>query len=79
MLPNIIVLVPHDTGQFISPYGIDTVDTPAAERLAREGVRFANHFCTSPLCSPSRAAMLTGRYTHQNGGHGLVNIPSWRL
>lgn len=75
MLPNIIVLVPHDTGQFISPYGIDTVDTPAAERLAREGVRFANHFCTSPLCSPSRAAMLTGRYTHQNGVHGLVNIP----
>jgi len=75
MSPNIIVLIPHDTGQFISPYGIDTVDTPAAEKLAREGVRFANHFCTSPLCSPARAAMLTGRYSHQNGVHGLVGIP----
>ena len=72
MHPNIIILVPHDTGQFISPYGIDTVDTPACERLASEGVRFSNHFCTSPLCSPARAALVTGRYSHQNGVHGLV-------
>jgi|OM-RGC.v1.028753552 arylsulfatase A-like enzyme len=70
--PNIIVLVPHDTGQFISPYGAETVNTPACERLAAESVRFANHFCTSPLCSPARAALFTGRYPHQNGIHGLV-------
>ncbi len=70
--PNVIVLVPHDTGQFISPYGAETVSTPACERLASEGVRFANHYCTTPLCSPSRAAIFSGRYSHQNGVHGLV-------
>ena len=72
MQPNIIILVPHDTGRFISPYGMSTVNTPACERLASEGVVFSNHFCTSPLCSPARAALLTGRYSHQNGVHGLV-------
>lgn len=70
--PNIIVIVPHDTGRFISPYGAATVHTPNCERLASEGVKFANHFCTVPLCSPARAALLTGRHSHQNGVHGLV-------
>ena len=69
--PNVVVLMSHDTGQHISPYGIETVHTPHSERLAAGGVRFANSFCTSPLCSPSRAACFTGRYTHQNGVMGL--------
>jgi arylsulfatase A-like enzyme len=69
--PNVIVLMSHDTGQHISPYGIPTVHTPHSERLTAEGVRFENSFCTSPLCSPSRAACFTGRYTHQNGVMGL--------
>jgi arylsulfatase A-like enzyme len=41
--------------------------TPNMDRLAREGVRFRNAFATSSLCSPSRAAFLTGRYNHFNG------------
>ena len=41
--------------------------TPNMDRLAAEGVRFANAFVTSSLCSPSRAAFLTGRYNHLNG------------
>ncbi|MDH7568760.1 MAG: sulfatase [Armatimonadota bacterium] len=73
--PNVVILVTHDTGQHVSPYGIHTVHTPACERLAAEGVRFAKSFCTAPLCSPSRAALFTGRYPHQNGVMGLVGHP----
>jgi arylsulfatase A-like enzyme len=43
------------------------VQTPHLDRLAAEGVRFRNAFVVSSLCSPSRAAFLTGRYNHANG------------
>ncbi|MBI5831870.1 MAG: sulfatase [Armatimonadetes bacterium] len=71
--PNVVLFIPHDTGRFVSPYGYDTVHTPHCERLAAEGVTLANHFCTTPLCSPSRAAITTGRYPHQNGVMGLTS------
>ncbi len=65
--PNIVVLVSHDTGRHISPYGVSTVHTPQAERLAREGVVFTNAFCTSPGCCPSRAGLFSGRSPHAVG------------
>ena len=71
--PNIILFISHDTGRHVSPLGIDTVHTPNCERLAAEGVTLANHFCVTPLCSPSRAAITTGRYPHQNGVMGLTS------
>src|SRR5437660_903323 len=55
--PSILQLVCHDLGRHVGPYGVPTVDTPALDRLAAEGARFANSFCTSPGCSPSRAAL----------------------
>ena len=70
--PNVLLFITHDTGRFVSPYGVRTVQTPACERLAAEGVRFANSFATCPLCSPSRAACVTGRFPHQNGVQGLT-------
>src|SRR4051812_24376377 len=43
------------------------LQTPHMDRLAKEGMRFRNAFVTLSLCSPSRAAFLTGRYNHANG------------
>ncbi len=68
--PNIVVFVSHDTGRHISPYGIPTVKTPNAERLAGEGVLFENSFCTSPGCCPSRAGLFSGRAPHSVGMYG---------
>jgi len=70
--PNVVLFITHDTGFAVSPCGWKTVHTPACERLAREGVRFNNSFCTAPLCAPSRAALVTGRHPHQNGVMGLT-------
>ncbi len=49
--------------------------TPNIDRLAGQGVRFANHFCTSPVCVPSRVATLTGRYPEDTGVYN--NEAAW--
>lgn len=69
-LPNIIYLHTHDLGRFLEPYG-RPVATPRLAAFAREGVLFRRAFSVAPTCSPSRAALLTGRYPHQTGMHGL--------
>ena len=74
--PNIVVFVSHDTGRHISPYGISTVRTPNAERLAAEGVLFENAFCTSPGCCPSRAGLFSGRSPHAVGMCGQAGALS---
>lgn len=76
-LPNIIYMHSHDTGRHISPYGV-AVDTPNLQRFAEEGVVFRQAFCAGPTCSPSRAALCTGSYLHQNGMAGLHHR-GWEL
>ncbi len=72
MRPNILYINSHDTGRYVRPYGYD-VPTPAIQAFADEGVLFRQAFCAGPTCSPSRAALLTGCYPHQNGMLGLAH------
>jgi N-acetylglucosamine-6-sulfatase len=66
--PNVIVIVVDDLRwDDLGIAGHPLVETPAIDRLAREGARFRNAFATTPLCSPSRATILTGQYAHTNG------------
>ncbi|MCM8768738.1 MAG: sulfatase, partial [Candidatus Omnitrophica bacterium] len=69
---NIVYLHSHDTGRYIQPYGYQ-VETPHLQSLAENGVLFRQAFCAGPTCSPSRAALLTGQYPHQNGMLGLAH------
>ena len=69
---NILYIHSHDTGTYIQPYG-HAIPTPKLQHLAEEGVLFRNAFNVNPTCSPSRAALLTGQYPHQNGMFGLAH------
>ncbi|HYZ86262.1 MAG TPA: sulfatase [Bryobacteraceae bacterium] len=70
--PNILYLHSHDTGRYIQPYGYN-VRTPNLQKLAEESILFRQAFDAAPTCSPSRAALLTGRCPHQNGMLGLAH------
>ncbi|MDP9200262.1 MAG: sulfatase [Pseudomonadota bacterium] len=69
--PNIVVVLVDDLRwDDLGIAGHPFAQTPAIDRMAREGVRFMNAFATTPLCSPSRASILTGQYAHT---HGIVD------
>ncbi|MHB1686787.1 MAG: sulfatase family protein [Ignavibacteriaceae bacterium] len=69
--PNIIFIMSDDhAATTISSYGSRINKTPNIDRLADEGIRFNNCFCTNSLCAPSRAVILTGKYSHINGVMG---------
>lgn len=60
--PNVIVILADDLGYGdLACYGSATIATPRLDQLAREGVRFTDAYVAAPFCSPSRAALLTGR------------------
>lgn len=66
--PNIIFIMTDDHAvQATSCYGSDLIETPNIDRIAREGIRFDNSFVTNSICAPSRAVLLTGKYSHVNG------------
>src|SRR4051812_3256134 len=72
MPPNVVVVITHDTGRHLGPYGRG-VATPHLDRLAAEGVLFEQAFCAAPQCSPSRASLLTGLMPHRHGLIGLAH------
>jgi N-acetylglucosamine-6-sulfatase len=66
--PNIVVILMDDLRwDDLGCAGHPFVQTPRIDRIAREGALFRNAFATTPLCSPSRASFLTGRYPHSHG------------
>ncbi|HCI80331.1 MAG TPA: sulfatase, partial [Ktedonobacter sp.] len=70
--PNILYIHSHDTGRYIQPYGYP-VPTPRLQQFAEEGIVFRQAFCAAPMCSASRASLLTGQYPHSNGMLGLAH------
>jgi arylsulfatase A-like enzyme len=66
--PNIVFVMSDDhAAHAISAYGSRVNSTPNLDRLAHEGMLFRNAFVTNSICTPSRAAILTGLYSHKNG------------
>src|SRR5919112_394179 len=66
--PNIVYIVADDLGYGdLACYGHPTIRTPNLDRMAREGMRFTDFYSASSVCTPSRAAMLTGRYAARTG------------
>lgn len=81
--PNIVVILADDHAfEAISAYGSylkDYARTPNIDRLAKEGMRFDGLSCNNSICSPSRASILTGQYSHKNGVeqlNGTINESS---
>ncbi len=72
--PNIILFLTDDHGQWAnSAYGNNDVHTPSLDFLAKKGVVMENAFSPTPVCSPSRANLLTGRISSQHGLHDYLN------
>ena len=66
--PNILFIMSDDhAAHAMSCYGSRINRTPNLDRIAEGGIRFNNCFCTNSICTPSRAAILTGTYNHVNG------------
>lgn len=69
--PNVVYILCDDLrADCLGIAGHPHLKTPHIDRLAKEGVNFKNTFCTTSLCSPSRASILSGKYAH---AHGVVN------
>jgi arylsulfatase A-like enzyme len=66
--PNVILILCDDlTRQAMSCYGGTMMPTPQMDRMAKDGARFEKCFVSNSICSPSRAVILTGKYSHLNG------------
>ncbi|NRT14967.1 N-sulfoglucosamine sulfohydrolase [Flavobacterium sp. 28A] len=72
--PNIILFVADDHGvDALGSYGNPVIKTPNLDKLAAEGTRFTNAYCTSASCAASRSVLLTGKYGHATGSYGHVH------
>ena len=67
--PNIVLILADDMGYGdLGCYGHPVAKTPNIDQLAKQGVRFTQHYSNGPECSPTRTALLTGRYQQRAGG-----------
>ena len=71
--PNVLFILTDDQGVWAAGcYGNREIRTPNIDRIARDGVRFDRFFVATPVCSPSRATLLTGRIASQHGVHDWI-------
>lgn len=74
--PNVIVILTDDQGSIdVNSYGASDLYTPNMDRLSEEGVRFTQFYAGAPICSPSRAALMTGKTNLRAGLPNNVPIP----
>src|SRR5215217_1736000 len=70
--PNVIYIYADDLGYGdLSCYGATKINTPNLDKLAKKGIRFTNGNSTSATCTPSRYALLTGKYPWRKNGTGV--------
>jgi arylsulfatase A-like enzyme len=71
--PNILLILTDDLGYHdVSYYGTKDIRTPQIDQLAKSGMRFDYFYANSPVCSPTRASLMTGRYPDYVGVPGLI-------
>jgi len=79
--PNVLWLVSEDNNPYLSCYGDPAARTPTLDRLAADGIRYQNFMTTSPVCAPSRFAIITGMHAESAGPamhmRASGEIPSW--
>ena len=72
--PNIVFILVDDQGYYdLGCYGATEVKTPRIDAMAKEGIRFTDYYAAAPICSPSRAGLLTGCYPRRVGNHIWVH------
>ncbi|HEV7417930.1 MAG TPA: sulfatase-like hydrolase/transferase [Tianweitania sediminis] len=75
--PNILYIISDDQGAWaLGCAGNSEIKTPVLDRLAEAGIRFENFFCTSPVCSPARASVLTGEIPSRHGVQDWIRVGS---
>src|SRR5690606_18875866 len=76
---NFIIIMADDLGYGdISCYGNSYINTPNIDRLAKEGIRFTDFHSNGAVCSPTRAALLTGKYQQRTGVGGVITAANHR-
>ena len=77
--PNVVVIMADDLGYGdVSCYGATALQTPNIDRLAAQGLRFTNGYCSASTCTPTRYSMLTGTYAFRGERTGIAppNAPA---
>jgi len=77
--PNIVLIMADDLGYGdLSCYGSELVNTPNIDALAKNGIRFTDYHSNGAVCSPTRAALMTGRYPQRTGVEGVITAARHR-